>query len=696
MKTRFKFLMAAAVLAVGFTSCSKDDSDGPAFGGEKSTMKISIPFVKTYAADLNATTNETKFVTADVFIFSGSSLEKHVSLAQSSIPNLVTDMVYYVKPNLTNATSSPYMNIDFPETKLTIRVLNTSGNMTLKWTGEIDNDWDNPSNWVQVLTDGSEIPVLFAPVGCVDVIIPDNRSIYPELNSIAQCGTIHMGDRAMISGIHWLTYESASVDFKPLPSEKERFVMWSAPLKDMYTGDYHFLNASNAPDWGHVYMNFFQSANPDYASSVETEKTFTATFGSTGTPLPLGKAFNVKVMSGREDSFSFPKTATSYTDANGNSSGTLSRTNSGRFITDGVLQGDGSMALPVSGNNSFSLIQVVNPFLAYLDVNAFLSANSGSISGSYKLWNGDVNADFITVLAYEDNAEMRYVIDDNQMSSSSASYIAPLQSFFVTKLSSSASVGTLTMNAGTMTTTKVAGQEGSYVLRSATRGGTAEDGVLRVTAISGDAENSTVLLLRAGATPAFNASEDAEKSFNSGVPVSVYSLTDAQKAVAINASEKFEGDVNLGLRIKNASGLVSLSFTGVSEFGQKVYLIDHAQNDKEIDLLKETTYVFTVDGVSADQVTELNNRFTLRFGENATGIENVINDKINVIAKTNRIDVSSSSLFDRVEVIDLSGIRIYDYAVPSSYCQVPVDGSRVYLVKVTVGGKQIVKKVFVK
>jgi hypothetical protein len=611
-----------------------------------------------------------------------------------NIPNLTTDMVFYARPNFNAVTGAAekYKTVQFPKGKITIKALSSTDHLKAKWTGEVDTDWNNPGNWVQVLTNGSEIPVTWTPVECVDVTIPDGAKNYPELKQPASCGTIHLGDRAMISGIHHLNYIEASIDFKPLGVEKDRFVMWSAPLKDMYTGDYHYINNSGEPDWGHVYMNFFQSANPDYASSVETEKTFTATFGSTGTPLPLGTAFNAKIIGGREGLFTFPKAAASYTNTDGSSSGTLSRTNSKRFITDGWINTSGVLSLPVKGNNTFGMIQVVNPFMAYLDMNAFLGANSGSIAGSYRIWNGDVNADFITVLAYDDNNEMRYVIDD-EVPVGSAQYIAPLQSFFVTKLNASTNVTSLTMNSGTMTTTKN-GIEGSYVLRSAARGETTE-GLLRVTATSGNAENSTVLLRRPGAQQEFNASEDAEKFFNHGAPISVYTLAGARKAIAINTSEAFKGDVKLGVRVRDTKAPVTLSFSGLERFGQGVTLIDHALGDKEINIQKDT-YAFVIDGEGGKDVVELNNRFSLRFGDAPVGIEDVKADDIHVAAGNGKISVSSGSTFDRIEIVNISGIKIHDNTIPASYCQLPVIGNQIYIVKVTAGGKQIVKKVYVK
>jgi|GEM_PF-4603487 len=67
--------MAAAVLTAGFSSCSNDEGDGPGMG-EEAMVKITIPTPQTYA-DANATANETRFNTADIFVYNGGTLETH-------------------------------------------------------------------------------------------------------------------------------------------------------------------------------------------------------------------------------------------------------------------------------------------------------------------------------------------------------------------------------------------------------------------------------------------------------------------------------------------------------------------------------------------------------------------------------------------------------------------------------------------
>ena len=77
MKTKFKFLMAAAVLAVGFSSCSSDDDGNGPVKGDATTLKISLPIASTYGPEEDGREAESKFTSVDIYIFNGTSLENH-------------------------------------------------------------------------------------------------------------------------------------------------------------------------------------------------------------------------------------------------------------------------------------------------------------------------------------------------------------------------------------------------------------------------------------------------------------------------------------------------------------------------------------------------------------------------------------------------------------------------------------------
>lgn len=89
MKVFFNYLIATAALTAGFTSCSNDDDltgngGNPIPSGKATTFTLSIAQPKTYAADPNATVDETKMNSVDVFIFNDIDvLEKRERLSGS-------------------------------------------------------------------------------------------------------------------------------------------------------------------------------------------------------------------------------------------------------------------------------------------------------------------------------------------------------------------------------------------------------------------------------------------------------------------------------------------------------------------------------------------------------------------------------------------------------------------------------------
>jgi hypothetical protein len=594
---------------------------------------------------------------------------------------MLADSVYWPKPLVTG--------YDFPRGKLTIKSLGSSGADVVRWTGAVSVDWQNPANWEHIV-DGKSYAAVWTPgSACVDVIIGENCPYYPELTTPVTIRNIHLENRAMLAGIDRLTYTSASMDFEPVSSEKSRFVMWSAPLKDMYTGDYHFPNAANQPDWGLVYMNFFQSFNPDFLGSVARASTYTANFGHVGTPLPLGRAFNINILPDtKEKRFYFPHaSATSYTDSKGTTINGLSRTNAGRFITDGAILPNGDVSIPVS--DEFDLIQIVNPFSAYLKVGEFLSytANFPLIEQAYKTWNGDMNAGFVTVEILPGDT-MRYFIDNASVAVGDQLLIAPFQSFFVMKKGPSFSALTLNVS---MTTT------GSDLRRFVLRSAPAEQNIMRVTASQYSYSNTTLLRREDGTTPSYNPSEDSRKAFLDGEPVSVYTLGAEDEALAINQSNSF-GVVKLGLRLKRTDAPVTLEFAGIEDFGQPAYLIDHEENDKTVDLQASNVYTFTAQtNTTGGYVTELNNRFSLRFG-NLSDMEAVETDDFRVYSNRTTIHIESTgkSEITGVEIYTVTGATVYRQYGSLPSVAVAVAPNQAYFVKTYIDGKaRPVRKIIV-
>ncbi|MDR1981477.1 MAG: T9SS type A sorting domain-containing protein [Tannerellaceae bacterium] len=607
------------------------------------------------------------------------------------------DSTYLVQPKMTPAPN-PYHD-KFPKGRLTISPVPVPATDALmRWTGIADRNWKNPINWVEV-KEGFEIPAKALPTAYADVIIPSGVANYPELTAAAVCRDIRLEDRAMIAGINHLTYRNAEVELKLKPTEKDRFVMYSAPLQNVYSGDYHYTNGVNLV-WGDVYMNLFQQANPDNPGSVAAENMFTATFGNLSTPLPLGKAFNLHVAAtrkNRDSAFIFPQTATTYPYADGTPTPALDRSDGNRFITDGAAWTGNTFKLPVYGGEAGKvLIQVVNPFMAYLDMSSFLSGNSSVIGDSYKIWNGLPDEDIIDIYTGPAIEGQRLiVVNADKIPDGNLTLIPPLQSFFVEKKNRNASVGTLTISSEWTTTQ---GDAPYNLLRS---GGQPEErNLLRIKATQGNHASSALLCFDENASPAYRGTEDSRKLFYSEIPLSVYSLTPSKEPLAINTNGNYTAaHTALGLMTAK-EGEVRLDFSGMATFGYDVYLIDNDRNGKtvEINLQKTPYYTFTaVKKSSSDAMVELNDRFSLRMEHRSTDNTAIAGEASgwNVSANDGMIHIRSTETISNLQIYNTNGILVYRTNAPSTSYEIRADHQQFYIIKAQTGKAQTGKKVFV-
>ncbi|MDH6304573.1 hypothetical protein M2459_001308 [Parabacteroides sp. PF5-5] len=622
------------------------------------------------------------------------------------VPNLTANVTYYVQPRIPS-TNTEYESLSFPKGKLTVSLLTQSPTdyISMKWTGNVDRNWHDPRNWVK-LKNGVETPVTYVPTTCVDVIIPSGLTNYPELTSDAFCNNIIIDDRAMIAKINYLDYKgNAHINLKLKATERNRFVMWSAPLLDMYSGDYHFKKSDGrTPQWGDVYMNFFQNTNPDN-NGAAVGNYFTTTFKHLGTRLSLGQAFNIKVINttaNKDSVFTFPRTETEYTASDNTPYVGLTRAYSGRFISDSVIIRNNK--IPVSGDISgYNYVQVVNPFMAYLDIRKFLNNNT-DLEQSIKIWSGGTSSDpnsstgdLITIKPDLTEGQ-RYIIDNADewfnTNTKNAGLIAPLQSFFVKKNNANTTLGTLNMNPD-WTTTVNSSNTGDYVLRAATE----ETNTLRIKATQNGVSSATALFYHPESSPNYNSKEDAGKLFYSNASVAVYSFSPTKDPLAINSSNDFQSTTTkLGLRVKNA-GQVTFDFSGMATFGYDVYLIDHALNNKQIDIKANPSYTFMVTKASAnDKVIELNDRFSLSAVYTGIGVGNeaISISELNVTSTDGYIHIQSKSSISSLQIYNISGALVYSSNKLSNNFRIAVDGQQIYVVKAKIGSSYHVEKVFVR
>jgi hypothetical protein len=136
-------------------------------------------------------------------------------------------------------------------------------------------------------------------------------------------------------------------------------------------------------------------------------------------------------------------------------------------------------------------------------------------------------------------------------------------------------------------------------------------------------------------------------------------------------------------------------------FGHNVYLIDHAQNNKETDLQKNPAYVFTVTKKSeSDKVIELNDRFSLRATYTGIGLGNeaiaTAEADVCVSSRDGCIYVQTPQPVSSLQVYSLTGALIYVSKAGPDNFRIQAEGRQAYFVKVKMNDQYVIKKVFVK
>jgi hypothetical protein len=366
-----------------------------------------------------------------------------------------------------------------------------------------------------------DAPASYPPSRCTDVTLASGLRLYPELTDSAWCRNITFQDRSLLANPHVLIYDSARIDIQLKATERDRYVMWSAPLMHMYSGDYHFKNSAGVPAWGDVYMRFFQQDNPDVVGSTKAPYVYSASFGDPSVPLPLGQPFNLKVASSprsREAIWSFPLSDQRYTDANGKEYILQNRTTGHRFITDAVKlnPADTTFQLPVYDSRGYVLIQVVNPYLAWLDVDAFVKGNGGLLpdgdanallTNGYLFWDGLTGSDFTSVMLGSEAGNGYYWSNKPEIDMQHPTLIPPLQSFFVQKRYPSELLTSLKMSPK-WTRTTTSPPVWSYVLRASDATNTVDLDALRIKASQGAQTAYALLRYVPEAAPEYNSRED--------------------------------------------------------------------------------------------------------------------------------------------------------------------------------------------
>lgn len=500
-----------------------------------------------------------------------------------TIANVSANMQFKIRPQI---ISGPYMNVNFPKGDMTFYAIPQETEMV--WTGAVNTNWNNPNNW----TDGAGNLVGYAPRACVNVTLPtvdgSNTAIknYPWLYNEAYANNIDIKSKAMIANTHYLTYNDATFEMLFNASERNRWVMYSAPFGKTYSGDYMFLNADNYPVKGAVYMSLFQSVNPDNPSNLAAKHQFSMTFSNVEKELPLGTGF-ILYIDGSKDagnsSFKFPSPIDTYEYYHEKNwagkpavppfSGVLSREATlpvgtrkanNRFITEmaSAVDAHGAFDMPMTNDNitDSKIIMVTNPFNAYLKVDDFLAENATDLEQAYIVWNGAEQPGFIEYLKDR-------TVDDSYITTNGTvianQLISPHQSFFVVRKTSATVPTSLTFKPEEMTVTSTT--SAPYPLKLVVEAAN----VFRIKASYNNTKSYTAVLKsdEPNQTPKVFLNDEDKPG------IDIYTIVE-NEAIAINSISDLSKEIPLGIRMAEG-GSVILNFNGADKIeGYEIYLKD--------------------------------------------------------------------------------------------------------------------------
>lgn len=508
------------------------------------------------------------------------------------------------------------------------------------------------------------------------------------------CRDIHFEPGAQMLHAEQLLYTKAWTDVEITPGQ---WTAVSTPLQGVVAGDWYAPTATgkqeteyfkditfNKTDYNRLNPAVYQRSWSTGANIVEdgggtTPVSFatewSSAYNDASVPYVAGGGFSIKgVTSNSSLLFRFPKADASY-DV---STGTLSRTNAGKLLVTGLLdrsdplkynpKADVEATLTPSADGKY--LMVGNPFMAPLDVQAFVAANSDVLAQKY--W---ISSDLTTAVVTYDESSGKWS-DDTHLA-------APYSVFYVEALGNGTGAGTGTTDDASVTVKFTAAMQ-KFATSSTDAGSQAAS--LKITAEDAEGSSSAAVRYAASASNGFGM-EDAQMisglTGNADNAPQVYTVA-GNTAVSVNQLKDAQR-IPLGVTAADGS-VVTLTFSGVAA------VKDAALYDAE--LQSETPlhegYQLTVNGSSYGRY------FLIGKGPGTTtGISDVeTDDNVSVSSILPRqIVVTSDAELRSVSVWSVSGALLKKATLNGDYtCTLNNVDSDVVVVRTeTANGTQMTK-----
>lgn len=446
-----------------------------------------------------------------------------------------------------------------------------------------------------------------------------NDALTTQRYRVNICRDIHFEPGAQMLHAEQLIYNKAWTDVEITPGQ---WTAVSTPLQGVVAGDWYAPTATgrqeteyfkditfNKTDYNRLNPAVYQRSWSTGATIVEKQTpntlvSFTTEWSSAyndaSVPYVAGGGFSIKGVLKDATSllFRFPKADTSY-DV---STGTLNRDNAGKLLVSNMVNRSNplqyvhpdvvSATLTPSADGKY--LMVGNPFMAPLDVQAFVAANSDVLAQKY--WIGsDLTT---TVVTYDENSNTW---------SEGTSLIAPYSVFYVEALGNEAEDGTGTTYDANVTVKFTADMQ---QFETTSTDDSSQATSLKITAEDAEGSSSAAVRYAASASNGFGM-EDAQMisglTGNADNALKVYTVA-GNTAVSVNQLKDAQR-IPLGVTAADGS-VVTLTFSGVAAV--KDAAIYDAELQSETPLYEG--YQLTVNGPSYGRY------FLIGHGSGTTGI----------------------------------------------------------------------------
>lgn len=521
-----------------------------------------------------------------------------------------------------------------------------------------------------------------------------NNTLTTQRYRVNICRDIHFEPGAQMLHAEQLIYNKAWTDVEITPGQ---WTAVSTPLQGVVAGDWYAPTATGRQeteyfkdikftDGGYDRLNpaVYQRSWSTGASIVEngggtTPVSFatewSSAYNDASVPYVAGGGFSIKgVASNSSLLFRFPKADESYDYDDNVSTETLSRNNAGKLLVTGLLdrsdplkynpKADVSATLTPSADGKY--LMVGNPFMAPLDVQAFVSANSDVLAQKY--WSDMSEANAVSY-------------DSEEGRTATTSLIAPYSVFYV----QIAETATPDENGKF----KVKFTSAMQQFETTSTGEGSQAASLKITAEDAEGSSSAAVRYTASASNGFGM-EDAQMisglTGNADNAPKVYTVA-GNTAVSVNQLKDAQR-IPLGVTAADGS-VVTLTFSGVAAI--KDAAIYDAELQSETPLYEG--YQLTVNGPSYGRY------FLIGHGSGTTGItETPVEDNVSVSSIVPRqVVVTSDTELRSVSIWSAGGALLKKVTPEGNYtCTINDVNSGVVIVRIDTATDSHVNKIRVR